>query len=272
MSSWYPELAGRGYGYGPAFRGLRKVWRGSGEVFAEVALPEGVQAGGFAVHPALLDAVLQATDVATDPASDAASGNADAGAVRLPFAFGGVSVFAAGASLVRVRITPVADVAGDAVALEIADAFGAPVASVESYVCRAMSAQSVGERVYRIDWVPAPVTASVTAPAQSAAGKQEFTRLDVTGAAEDAGAEGLSGVPSAGVLSGMRSVVAGVLERVQEWVTVPEPGGPLVVVTRGAVGLPGEDVDVSVAPVWGLVRSAMAEWPGRFVLADIDGT
>ncbi|WP_345533572.1 SpnB-like Rossmann fold domain-containing protein, partial [Microbispora amethystogenes] len=53
---------------------------------------------------------------------------------------------------------------------------------------------------------------------------------------------------------------------------VPEPVGPLVVVTRGAVGLPGEDVDVSVAPVWGLVRSAMAEWPGRFVLADIDGT
>ncbi|WP_373868751.1 polyketide synthase dehydratase domain-containing protein, partial [Microbispora amethystogenes] len=140
MSSWYPELAGRGYGYGPAFRGLRRVWRGSGEVFAEVALPEGVQAGGFAVHPALLDAVLQATDVSADPAGGPEG--ADAGAVRLPFAFGGVSVFAAGASLVRVRITPVADVAGDAVALEIADASGAPVASVESYVCRAMSAQA----------------------------------------------------------------------------------------------------------------------------------
>ncbi|WP_220502371.1 type I polyketide synthase [Microbispora sp. H10670] len=165
-----------------------------------------------------------------------------------------MSVFAAGASLVRVRIAPVADVAGDAVALQIADASGAPVASVESYVCRAMSAQSVGERVYRVDWVPAPATA----PAQPAAGKPEFTRLDVTGAPE--------------TLSGMRSVVAGVLERVQEQVAVPEPGGPLVVVTRGAVGLPGEDVDVSAAPVWGLVRAAQQENPGRFVLADIDGS
>ncbi|WP_345533551.1 polyketide synthase dehydratase domain-containing protein, partial [Microbispora amethystogenes] len=269
-------------------------------------MPEGVQAGGFAVHPALLDAVLQATDVSADPAGGPEG--ADAGAVRLPFAFGGVSVFAAGASLVRVRITPVADVAGDAVALEIADASGAPVASVESYVCRAMSAQAVGERVYRIDWVPAPITtpvtgsvagsvaASASAPAGAAAqaaATPEFTRFDVPATPEsssaqaevsadagvptdvpsdalsDAQAEVTSGAPSegpssaessgawaeapSGVLSGMRSVAAGVLERVQEWVAVPEPVGPLVVVTRGAVGLPGEDVDVSVAPVWGLV-------------------
>ncbi|WP_345533555.1 polyketide synthase dehydratase domain-containing protein, partial [Microbispora amethystogenes] len=260
-------------------------------------MPEGVQAGGFAVHPALLDAVLQATDVSSDATSGGAE--ADAGAVRLPFAFGGVSVFAAGASLVRVRITPVGDAggaSGDAVALEIADASGAPVASVESYVCRAMSAQAVGERVYRIDWVPAPITTpvagsvavSANAQAQSAAANPEFTRFDVPATSEtpssvhapasadagpdvpsDAQVEAIFGAPSegpssaessgawaeapSGVLSGMRSVVAGVLERVQEWVAVPEPVGPLVVVTRGAVGLPGEDVDVSVAPVWGLV-------------------
>ena len=43
-----------------------------------------------------------------------------------------------------------------------------------------------------------------------------------------------------------------------------------MVVTRGAVAaLPGEDVpDLAGAAVWGLVRSAQSENPGRVVLAD----
>ena len=45
----------------------------------------------------------------------------------------------------------------------------------------------------------------------------------------------------------------------------------LVVSTRGAVGLPGEDVtDLAGAAVWGLVRSAQTEHPGRIVLVDSD--
>ena len=37
--------------------------------------------------------------------------------------------------------------------------------------------------------------------------------------------------------------------------------------THGAVGLAGEDVaDLAGAAVWGLVRSAQAEHPGRVVL------
>ncbi|WP_246083908.1 SDR family NAD(P)-dependent oxidoreductase, partial [Nonomuraea diastatica] len=34
----------------------------------------------------------------------------------------------------------------------------------------------------------------------------------------------------------------------------------------------GDQVDVSAAPVWGLVRAAEAENPGRFVLVDVDGS
>ncbi len=54
----YAGLAERGYGYGPAFQGVRAVWRRGDEVFAEVALPDEqrTEAGGFGVHPALLDA------------------------------------------------------------------------------------------------------------------------------------------------------------------------------------------------------------------------
>ena len=47
--------------------------------------------------------------------------------------------------------------------------------------------------------------------------------------------------------------------------------GMLVVATRGAVALPGEDVtDLAGAAVWGLVRSAQTEHPGRIVLVDSD--
>ena len=46
----------------------------------------------------------------------------------------------------------------------------------------------------------------------------------------------------------------------------------LVVVTRRAVGLDDEDVpDLAGAAVWGLVRTAQVEHPGRFVLVDTDG-
>src|SRR6202012_6052020 len=47
--------------------------------------------------------------------------------------------------------------------------------------------------------------------------------------------------------------------------------GVLVVSTRGAVGLTGEDLtDLAVAAVGGLVRSAQTEHPGRIVLVDSD--
>ncbi|MPY58847.1 type I polyketide synthase, partial [Streptomyces spongiae] len=46
----------------------------------------------------------------------------------------------------------------------------------------------------------------------------------------------------------------------------------LVFVTRGAVAPHGEAVtDPAAAAVWGMVRSAQMEHPGRFLLADVDG-
>ena len=44
----YEHLAERGYGYGPAFRGLTAMWRRGDEVFAEVTLPAdaGVRSAG----------------------------------------------------------------------------------------------------------------------------------------------------------------------------------------------------------------------------------
>ncbi|OOK73627.1 phenolphthiocerol synthesis polyketide synthase type I Pks15/1 domain protein [Mycobacterium kansasii] len=56
----------------------------------------------------------------------------------------------------------------------------------------------------------------------------------------------------------------------QSWLA-RDGAGVLVVTTRGAVALPGEDVtDLAGAAVWGLVRSAQTEHPGRIVLVDTD--
>ena len=53
----YDRLAEAGYGYGPAFQGLRRAWKTGEEIFCEVALEETQAAGtGFLMHPALLDA------------------------------------------------------------------------------------------------------------------------------------------------------------------------------------------------------------------------
>jgi acyl transferase domain-containing protein len=66
MTGAYDGLEERGYGYGPAFRGLRAVWRRGDEVFADVEVPtdSGVTVGGFGIHPVLLDASLHALGVA----------------------------------------------------------------------------------------------------------------------------------------------------------------------------------------------------------------
>jgi NAD(P)-dependent dehydrogenase (short-subunit alcohol dehydrogenase family) len=51
-------------------------------------------------------------------------------------------------------------------------------------------------------------------------------------------------------------------------------GTGVAVVTRGAVAaLPGDELPgLASAPVWGLLRTAQAENPGRFTVLDIDGT
>ncbi|MFE9708466.1 beta-ketoacyl reductase, partial [Streptomyces sp. NPDC005930] len=75
------------------------------------------------------------------------------------------------------------------------------------------------------------------------------------------------------VAGGVRGVVGGVLGWLRGWLGDGRfEGLRLVVVTRGAVAaVEGEGVvDLAGAAVWGLVRSARAEYPGRLVLVDVE--
>jgi NADPH:quinone reductase-like Zn-dependent oxidoreductase/NADP-dependent 3-hydroxy acid dehydrogenase YdfG/acyl carrier protein len=244
----YDGLAGRGYGYGPAFQGLRAVWRRGSETFAEVELPQqaGVSTGDFGIHPVVLDAALHALGVAGEGIEAA-----------LPFSWQGVSLHAAGASRVRVRL---AQVGAGAVSVELADSSGLPVLSVRELVTRAVSADQL--------------TAAVSA--RSGSGELlDVVWSPVALPGNDIGPDVTVWEPPAAASSALTSVHTGThqaLGVLQSWLT-GEASGVLAVLTRGAVGLAGEGVaDLAGAAVWGLVRSAQAEHPGRVVLVDTDGS
>ncbi|MFE1878100.1 type I polyketide synthase, partial [Streptomyces sp. NPDC059496] len=123
----YADLAQEGVSYGPLFQGLKAAWRRGAELFTEVALPEGDQrdAARFGLHPALLDAGLHAI-------GHGESGEQAASGALLPFAWAGVSLYAVGASSLRMRLTPHSANDPHTLGLLIADETGRPVAAVES--------------------------------------------------------------------------------------------------------------------------------------------
>ncbi|MEU1518311.1 SDR family NAD(P)-dependent oxidoreductase [Streptomyces sp. NPDC005811] len=256
----YEGLAGRGLSYGPTFRGLRAMWRRGDEVFAEVALPEAHEglADRFGLHPALLDSVLHAVLRGTFGAESAP---------RLPFSWSGVSLWASGARALRVRVAPAGP---DAVTLDLADPTGAPVASVESLVLReatggAGMADGGRDGLFQLDWVrvpaaPGPVPeihTGLSAETEAAAG-DVLVRIERPDGSRPAAAH---------------AVTRAALDLVRAWLAEERfEGGRLVVVTEGAVAWDGVAVDPVLSAVWGLVRSARAENPGRFALVDVDGT
>nr|BCB14663.1 type I polyketide synthase [Streptomyces spiroverticillatus] len=249
----YGTLAEQGYGYGPVFQGLRAAWRRGDEVFAEVALPEDADATGFALHPALLDAALHAADFAP-----VTSGSEQA--LLLPFAWQGVRLYASGATRLRVCITPAGT---NALSIRAADSRGEPVVAVRSLALRPVAEEQVRRAaeesnrlpLYRLDWTP-------TALPESAAddGSADTTVFSCTAATDP---------------MDVRTPTTAVLRALQEWLADGDAqAGRLVVTTRRAVACPsGEGVpDPSNAAVWGLVRAAREEHPGRIVLVDTDGT
>ncbi|MER5361257.1 type I polyketide synthase, partial [Streptomyces sp. NPDC002785] len=253
----YGELEASGYGYGPAFQGLRAAWTRGEEVFAEIVLPE--EAGstdGYALHPALLDACFHAAVFRQDHPEQQ---------LVLPFAWSEVRVYAAGASALRVHLVPDGP---DTVGVRLADASGAPVASVASVVARPVAPESLGsdagadwtrDALFRLEWTP------FTLPETQVAGDG----LPIVTTVQDAAALAASGASSAVVdlcdaAGDVREVTGPVLELVQAWLAEPAlEDGRLVVVTR-----PVEDL--AAASVWGLLRSAQGEHPGRFVLVASD--
>ncbi|MCS7479352.1 type I polyketide synthase [Umezawaea endophytica] len=245
LTGFYDALAESGYGYGPAFQGLKSAWVRDDEVFVEVEVAD---AKGFGIHPALLDSALHAAGLGgLLPDTDV---------VRIPFAWTDVSLTAVGANALRVRLSRGKH---DGITLDVADLTGAPVARVESLVLRQVSADQVAvksttDSLFKVDWVTVPTTDATVS----------FTELDGDLAA-------LVDVPDAVLVSPADASEA--LTLAQTWLADDRfAESTLAFVTRGAVSTAGEDVtDLAAAGIWGLIRSAQTEHPERFALLDLDG-
>ncbi|WP_101897483.1 type I polyketide synthase [Embleya scabrispora] len=259
LDGFYARAADGGYGYGPAFRGLRALYRGRhGELFADVRLPDELrgEAGRFAVHPALLDAALHGLVGADVDA-------APTGTMRLPFGWQGLTVHAVGASVLRVRLAPV-DGDPDRIVVQAADGTGRPVLSAEALELRAVdrarsSAGSAADSLYSVVWSP------VAPPAPDSDRPDPHPDLTI---------HTCPPIPAAGadLASAVEAAAVRVLTEMRGWLTAASATSCFVVVTRGAVATASGDAvsDLVHAPAWGLVRSAQHEHPGRFLLIDLD--
>ncbi|MFC8455219.1 type I polyketide synthase, partial [Kitasatospora sp. NPDC057223] len=276
----YERLAADGRTYGPAFQGLRAAWRSGDDLYAEVQLPEGArnETAGFALHPALLDSALHALLVEATPGDSNNDSDSDSGELRLPFSWSGTEVHASGATALRVRLSP--DGQGG-ISLDATDPAGGPVASVEGLVLRSVRADALtlgattAGPLYRVAWsaVQAPAagpaaTWTVLDPSGHAAGLDALRLAHPDGSLPDL----VLAVPASdGDPAAVRDTLHRYLTIIQDWLAEPRSSDSrLLVRTDGAVGTSPADPprDLAAAALWGLVRSAQSENPGRIVLLD----
>ncbi|MFD5383411.1 SDR family NAD(P)-dependent oxidoreductase [Streptomyces sp. NPDC127074] len=278
----YDEVVeGRHFRYEGAFRGLRTLWQrdhpdGSSEMFAEIALP--AEAAGdakrYSLHPALLDAALHA--VGLGPQLD----GIDEGSGSMPFSWSGLSLFRAGASMVRVHAT---GGNGD-VAITLADETGATVATVDSLVFRPLPADESyllgpaedGAELLARDWVPVRRPSAVDDSGgwhDPGIGGLDLARL---ADAEDPvpPVVVLRPAPPAGddVTARVRAALTELTGYLRMWLTDQRFAGSLLVVrTERALGVrAGDEPDLALSAAYGLARSAQNEYPGRLLLVDVD--
>ncbi|WP_312847741.1 type I polyketide synthase [Streptomyces sp. WAC 01325] len=285
----YQRYSRAGLDYGPAFQGLRGVWRLDDDAYAEVVLPEPAgSTQGLGLHPALLDAVLHAGVHAGEENHER----------MLPFGWQDVTLHASGATVLRARVTRTGP---DSLTVDATDVEGDPVVTVGTLTLRAGTDRPTAtpvddprDALLHLTWEPAPADLSAPAGARWAvvgddahglgqalalAGESVVAYAETFAAA--IGEDGDNGpVPHGFLVSvtggqdadAVHDTVTRTLTLLQDWLSDERlDRSRLLLVTRGAVAPDsGPVTDPAAAAVWGLVRSAQSENPGRFVLVDLD--
>jgi acyl transferase domain-containing protein/NADPH:quinone reductase-like Zn-dependent oxidoreductase/acyl carrier protein len=289
----YKMLAALGYQYGPVFQGMRNVWRRGDEVYAEVTLPDSVSdADKYGVHPALLDAAMQ-TIVAAAEITGLTG-------LALPYRWENVSLFAVGATALRVRITPAGK---DRVRWLLGDnggrTVGTGVLQLRTVALDKLAERGLTEKknsLFQVDWMRVTVPSArysrgtewavvsdrhaSTRVGEAIAerhGTQAHHDLTALQSAIDLGHP----VPAVIVWSAIdawstvnvRDRLISALQQLQQWLASDAfANTTLVVLARGTQALENRTVvsDVAGAAVWGLIRSVQSENPDRIVQIDVD--
>ncbi|MFC6084323.1 SDR family NAD(P)-dependent oxidoreductase, partial [Sphaerisporangium aureirubrum] len=283
---FYGRLAELGYAYGPAFQGVTAAWRAGEDRYAEVTLADEQRdlVARFGVHPALLDGALHA--LVLEEGAD--------GLVRLPFTWSGVTLHGTGATTLRVRLSPTGPGTWTLLATDPA---GTPVLSAETLHLQPVPPGGIAgprqDTLYAVEWTPAPPEPAFTgrravlgSPAlASSLDAEAYPGLAALGAAVTAGAPlpdvvvaclppELGDDGADGTVARAYAATHQGLALLRDWLADERfEAALLVVLTRGAVAATSGDgvPNLGEAPLWGLVRTAQSEHPGRFRVIDVDG-
>ncbi|MFI7671289.1 SDR family NAD(P)-dependent oxidoreductase [Nocardia sp. NPDC049526] len=286
--AWIPERIATvsGLEYGPALLGVSAAWQRGETVFSEVTLDTAAapEPERFELHPALLDLVMHAglagllwRDQDGDP---------DTG--RLLFRWGGARLHRPLVQATTLRVIATAR-GPETISIAAIDDSGRPAVSVDAVVMRPYDVKQLrgtlagdAADLYEVQWTPAPTaTASVTADRMAVLGSEPVAGIGACypSPSEIAAAQEIPDVvswhPEHSAAADDPAVVRGhlemVLATVQAWLAEGRLADTrLVVVTANGAALPGEAPDLAAAAVWGLMRSAQSEYPGRFILVDTD--
>ncbi|MGW7276300.1 type I polyketide synthase [Streptomyces sp. NPDC054864] len=306
----YARLSALGFDCGPLRRGLKQVWRRGDDLFAEVELPaaEGAGRGRFHIHPALLHAALLPAGLAQFGDASRPDGLLPyrcTGLRLAPVRPTGLRV-----RLTPVRDDAGASAGAGAgpsagenpLSVTLADQDGTPIGGLASLSLRPADIEQLTElsfdrqdSLFRIDWVPGPL------PSAQASGRYAVL-ADPVGPGQD---ESLPPAGQTQVFGGLKELAAldgpvpplviarldravpdgadtpatvehhlhRVLRWTREWLAEDRfADARLVIVTRNAFRDGQVDrTDPAATAVWGFVRTAQTENPGRFTLVDTDG-
>ncbi|MCS7483115.1 type I polyketide synthase [Umezawaea endophytica] len=277
FTSRYPRLAEAGLTVGPAYRGIRSLWRRGGEVFAELVLPERTRSSAFDLHPALLETAPRAWSFATAD---------DAEAVPYPKSWADVVLHAVGSPVLRVTMT---DTGADSTSLVATDDQGVPVVSVGAFETRPVAAEALVDvgaipgALFGVDWVPVEPALRDPASVPVVLGADALGLADVL---RDNGvwaitATSASDLPvDAEPIDVLMCVIGGEQDPASARATTEaaldvvrlcldrNDSDRLTVVTRGA----HTGQDLAAGAVWGALVAVQASHPGRVRLVDLDNS
>lgn len=271
-TSTYARLAELGLGYGPAFRGLRRWWKeDDGAIVAEVGLDDTVDARGWGLHPALLDASFHAIA--------AAGMDASAPAALLPFALGGWTVHALAGRALLVRVRVGEESPGQASATLTAwDEDGKLVARLGAFRARRADPEALRrgfgavDGLYRVAWrptprpeIPAALGVAVLGGGPTARRLLDALRACAVRLSDHAEADHILVAidpPPGDAAGAAHTVAASLLGTLQRAAAPGARQARWTIVTRLGVSVDsGEAPELALGPVSGMARVARTEHP-----------